>query len=115
PTAGEVLYQGRDIRGLRGRDLRELRRHMQMVFQDPYSSLNPRLRVGSSIREPLDIYRVGTPAERRRRVDELLDRVGLDASFARRYPPEPSGGHRQRAGTAAALALAPRRTVAAQR
>jgi len=112
PTGGEILYEGRDIVGLRGAALRELRRHLQMVFQDPYSSLNPRLRVGATIREPLDIYRDGTPAERRRRVDELLDVVGLNSSFAARYPHELSGGQRQRVGIAAALALKPRVIVA---
>ncbi len=112
PTSGEIRYEGRDIVGLRGAALRELRRHLQMVFQDPYSSLNPRLRAGATIREPLDIYRDGTVAERRRRVDELLDVVGLNPSFAARYPHELSGGQRQRVGIAAALALAPRVIVA---
>ncbi len=112
PTAGEIRYEGRDIVGLHGGALRELRRHLQMVFQDPYSSLNPRLRVGAAIREPLDIYREGTAAERRQRVDELLDLVGLNPSFAARYPHELSGGQRQRVGIAAALALKPRVIVA---
>jgi oligopeptide transport system ATP-binding protein len=112
PTSGQVLYRGGDILHLRGRDLQALRRHLQMVFQDPYASLNPRMRVGAIIREPLDIYGVGTPAQRELQVAELLDRVGLDSSFARRHPHQLSGGQRQRVGIAAALALGPSVIVA---
>ncbi len=112
PTSGEVLYRGRDIVPLRGGEVRALRRHMQMVFQDPYSSLNPRMRIGAIIREPLDIFGLGTAAERQRQVEELLDRVGLDASFAKRHPHQLSGGQRQRVGIAAALALGPSVIVA---
>ena len=112
PTGGAILFRGTDIVGLRGGAMHEIRRQMQMVFQDPYSSLNPRMRVGSVIREPLDIYRVGTASHRRRRVDELLERVGLDSSYAARFPHELSGGQRQRVGIAAALALEPRVIVA---
>lgn len=107
PTGGEVLYRGNDILHLHGSALRALRRHIQVVFQDPYASLDPRSRVGAIISEPLNVFGVGTATERRRRVHELLDRVGLDPSFARRYPHELSGGQRQRVGIAAALALGP--------
>src|SRR6185312_14273962 len=80
PTSGEILYLGRDIVPFQGGELRALRRHMQMVFQDPYSSLDPRMRIESIIREPLDIFGLGSRPERRRRVAELLDLVGLDES-----------------------------------
>jgi oligopeptide transport system ATP-binding protein len=112
PTGGQILYRGRDIVPLRGEALRALRRHMQMVFQDPYASLNPRMRIDAIIREPLDVFGLGTSGERQRRVAELLDRVGLDATFARRYPHQLSGGQRQRIGIAAALALGPSVIVA---
>jgi len=112
PTSGEVLYRGRDIVPLRGGEVRALRRHMQMVFQDPYSSLNPRMRIGAIIREPLDVFGLGTAAERQRQVEALLDRVGLDASFVKRHPHQLSGGQRQRVGIAAALALGPSVIVA---
>src|SRR6185437_7566162 len=88
PTAGAVLFEGRDVTQLSGQALRETRRRIQMVFQDPYSSLDPRMRIGTVIREPLDIFRVGTGPERRRRVGELLERVGLDAGYAARFPHE---------------------------
>jgi oligopeptide transport system ATP-binding protein len=112
PTDGQVLYRGHDIVSLRGGELRALRRHLQMVFQDPYASLNPRMSVGAIIREPLDIFRIGTSAERRHAVKELLRRVGLDESFAERRPHQLSGGQRQRVGIAAALALGPSVIVA---
>jgi oligopeptide/dipeptide ABC transporter ATP-binding protein len=112
PTSGQILLDGEDVALLRGAALRQIRRRMQIVFQDPYSSLDPRMRVGAIVREPLDVFRVGAPAERARRVDTLLDRVGLDTSFARRFPHELSGGQRQRVGIAAALALEPQLIVA---
>ena len=108
PTAGEVLFTGRErARRSIARALRKARRDMQMVFQDPYSSLNPRMRVETIVEEPLVIHRIGTSAERRARVDELLSRVGLDPALRRRYPHEFSGGQRQRIGLARALALNP--------
>jgi len=109
PTAGAILFDGRDITRLRQRELRPLRREMQMIFQDPYASLNPRMSVGDAIGEPLVIHRlVRTTAEREQRVHELLERVGLRADAARRYPHEFSGGQRQRVGIARALACRPR-------
>jgi oligopeptide/dipeptide ABC transporter ATP-binding protein len=112
PTAGRVLFEGRDVASLGERELRASRRHMQMVFQDPYSSLNPRMTVGSIIVEPLAVHRIGTPAERRDRVAELMRLVGLDPSFINRYPHEFSGGQRQRVGLARALATGPALIVA---
>jgi len=108
PTAGNIAFDGRDITDLRGQTLRELRREMQIIFQDPYSSLNPRLSIRSIISEPLEIHRIGTRAERREMVADLLKRVGLDPKYADRYPHEFSGGQRQRIGIARALALRPK-------
>lgn len=112
PTAGELRFDGRSLVGLDTAALRGLRRDMQMIFQDPYASLNPRHTVGALVREPLEIHRIGTPAERDRRVAELLERVGLAPSHARRFPYEFSGGQRQRIGIARALATSPRFIVA---
>jgi oligopeptide transport system ATP-binding protein len=112
PTGGRIVFDGTDIAPLEGSDLRRLRRRMQMIFQDPYSSLNPRMNVGSILTEPLEIHKVGTKAERRERADELLSIVGLDPSYASRYPHEFSGGQRQRVGVARALALQPDLIVA---
>jgi ABC-type oligopeptide transport system ATPase subunit len=112
PTAGEVLFRGEDVLRLPPRRMQQVRRHMQVVFQDPYSSLNPRMRIGDIIAEPLVIHRCGTRAERRDRVDELLGLVGLDASLGRRLPHELSGGQRQRVGLARALALEPSFVIA---
>ncbi len=107
PSAGSVWFEGRDLTKTSARDLRALRRDIQMVFQDPYASLNGRLTVGSIIAEPLEIHGIGDRRQRARRVRELLEVVGLDASMAGRFPHEFSGGQRQRIGIARALALNP--------
>ncbi|MDX6396361.1 MAG: peptide/nickel transport system ATP-binding protein ddpF [Streptosporangiaceae bacterium] len=112
PNSGSVLLGERDISGLGGGELRKQRRDLQLMFQDPYSSLDPRMRVGSIIREPLSIHRVGTRRQQQQRVYELLDEVGLPRSAAERYPHEFSGGQRQRIGLARALTLNPKVIVA---
>jgi oligopeptide transport system ATP-binding protein len=112
PTSGDVKFRGKSIGRLKRRDLRPLRREMQMVFQDPYASLNPRKRVGSIIAAPLEIHGVGDSKERRKRVQDLLDTVGLSPEHYNRYPHEFSGGQRQRIGVARALALRPKLIVA---
>jgi peptide/nickel transport system ATP-binding protein/oligopeptide transport system ATP-binding protein len=112
PTAGRVVFDGTDLRALGPRALRAMRREMQMIFQDPFASLDPRLTVGAIVAEPLAIHGVGDRAERRRAVLELLDTVGLDPAAAERYPHEFSGGQRQRIGIARALALRPKLIVA---
>jgi len=106
-TAGEVVFDGTDITTLRGDALHEWRRNAQMVFQDPDSSLNDRMTVGEIIREPLDVHKWKTPRERRNRVRELLERVGLEPEHYYRYPHQFSGGQRQRIGIARTLALSP--------
>lgn len=107
PTAGAVLYQGQDIVTLNGVALRQIRKDMQIVFQDPFSALNPRLRVGEAIREVLDIHNLGAPNTRREQVYELFHRVGLNREQYDRYPHEFSGGQRQRIVLARALAVGP--------
>jgi oligopeptide transport system ATP-binding protein len=109
PDHGKIAFDGVDITRLPQRELRPLRRQMQMIFQDPYASLNPRMSVGAAIAEPLIIHDLAAnQSERRRRVDELLERVGLGADVSNRYPHEFSGGQRQRVGIARALAVRPR-------
>ena len=107
PTSGRIQFRDLDVRALSSRDLRQARRHFQIVFQDPYSSLNPRMRVGDIVQEPLVIHRLGTRDEQRARVRELFQLVGLDPDATRKYPHEFSGGQRQRIGLARALALEP--------
>jgi oligopeptide transport system ATP-binding protein len=108
PTAGSVKYRGKEIFGLRGPELREMRRQIQLVMQDPYTSLNPRMTVGDLIGEPFEIHtEVAPKGDRRRKVQELLDVVGLNPEHINRYPHQFSGGQRQRIGIARALALRP--------
>jgi oligopeptide transport system ATP-binding protein len=107
PTEGSITFDGIDLASLSGPDLRRIRRRMQMIFQDPYSSLNPRMTAGGIVGEPLDIHAIGSRQERRERVRELMSTVGLNPDFVERYPHEFSGGQRQRIGIARALALDP--------
>jgi ABC-type oligopeptide transport system ATPase subunit len=106
-TSGEIRFKNLDVRALSSSELRRARRHFQIVFQDPYSSLNPRMRVGAIVEEPLIIHRIGTREERRARVRQLFELVGLDPAVTSNYPHEFSGGQRQRIGVARALSLEP--------
>jgi len=106
-TGGRITFEGRDIAELHGEELRNMRPRMQMIFQDPQASLNPRMTVGSIISEPLDEHQVATGEEKQAKVRELLESVGMNPEFANRYPHEFSGGQRQRIGIARALALEP--------
>jgi oligopeptide transport system ATP-binding protein len=107
PTAGEIIFEGTNLADVTGGDLRRMRRKMQMIFQDPYASLNPRMTVGSIIAAPLEVHKVVSGKEKHDRVQELLRMVGLNPYFVNRYPHEFSGGQRQRIGIARALALNP--------
>jgi len=111
-TSGKVFFEGRDITNLSRRAMRPLRREVQMIFQDPYSSLNPRRRVGAIIGDPFAIHNVASGAERKRQVQELMERVGLNPEHYNRFPAEFSGGQRQRIGIARALALRPKLLIA---
>ena len=112
PTSGSVRFAGQELVGRSRRDLRAVRREMQMIFQDPFASLNPRKRVGQIIGDPLQLHGIARGAELKRRVQDLLDRVGLNAEHYNRFPHEFSGGQRQRIGIARALALRPKLIVA---
>lgn len=107
PTAGSVEFEKTELTTLKGESMRRMRRHMQMIFQDPYASLNPRMTVGSIIGEPLEVHNILSGKARRERVKELLEIVGLNPYFINRYPHEFSGGQRQRIGVARALAVQP--------
>ncbi|HXD29905.1 MAG TPA: oligopeptide/dipeptide ABC transporter ATP-binding protein [Pyrinomonadaceae bacterium] len=107
PTSGQVLYRNEDLSRLSNRQMREQRRHLQIIFQDPYASLNPRMTIGQIIGEPLETFRLARGREAERRVQDLMETVGLSKRFVKRYPHEFSGGQRQRIGIARALAVDP--------
>ena len=108
PSSGEVLFEGKNLVGLPNKEMQLLRREMQIIFQDPYASLNPRLSILSIVSEPLKIHGIGSKSEQRERTADLLKKVGLDPNYMHRYPHEFSGGQRQRIGIARALALNPK-------
>jgi oligopeptide transport system ATP-binding protein len=112
PTDGQVLFEGTDILTLNARDMKNLRRNMQIIFQDPYASLNPRMTVHEILREPLDTHKIGSPRDRDQKILDILDIVGLRQQVLNRYPHEFSGGQRQRIGISRALMLGPKFIVA---
>jgi oligopeptide transport system ATP-binding protein len=107
PTGGKIVFDGKDITDLNESDMRQMRQRMQMIFQDPYASLNPRMTVGSIVAAPIEVHKVASGKEKRDRINDLLQMVGLNAEFVNRYPHEFSGGQRQRIGIARALAVNP--------
>ncbi len=112
PTSGTIDFEGRDVTGLQERDLKKFRRHAQMIFQDPFASLNPRMSVGDIVAEPLFVHRMGTKNERIEKVAEALQIVGLEPAYMQRFPHEFSGGQRQRIGIARVLTLKPKLIIA---